>query len=191
MRGTVTLAAALALPAAFPFRDLILTTAFGVTLGTLVVQGLTLRPLILRLGIKDDGAIEREVLLARVESLRAAVEAVAACRGGESAEAVRHRFTLQLRRAEKEFAVDGANANREVPEGVGPESSSPTGADDEDDDVAVVRVATVAQRRRLVGLRGDGTIGDAAFQRLEEELDWTEVGWAQVVPSGSRGGAGE
>ena len=39
MRGTVTLAAALTLPTSFPFRDLILTTAFGVTLGTLVVQG--------------------------------------------------------------------------------------------------------------------------------------------------------
>ncbi len=40
---------------------------------------------------------------------------------------------------------------------------------------------------RPVGLRNDGTIGDAAFQRLEEELDWTELGWAQLVPSGSRG----
>ena len=123
-----------------------------------------------------------------MESLRAAVDAVAACSGGESAEAVRHRFALQLRRAEKEFAVEGANANSGVPESVGPKSSAAAGGADEDDDVAVVRVATVAQRRRLVGLRTDGTIGDAAFQRLEEELDWTEVGWAQVVPSGSRDG---
>src|SRR3954463_3569032 len=42
MRGTVTLAAALALPTGseggvpFPYRDLILVTAFGVVLGTLV-----------------------------------------------------------------------------------------------------------------------------------------------------------
>src|SRR5205085_302467 len=46
MRGTVTLAAALALPdgnAPFPYRDLILVSAFGVVLGTLVLQGLTLR----------------------------------------------------------------------------------------------------------------------------------------------------
>ena len=108
MRGTVTLAAALALPAAFPFRDMILTTAFGVTLGTLVLQGLTLRPLILRLGIKDDGSVDHEVRLARVESLRAAVDAVATGHGDESAQLVRHRFGLQLRRAEKEFATDGA-----------------------------------------------------------------------------------
>jgi hypothetical protein len=35
-----------------------------------------------------------------------------------------------------------------------------------------------------VALRADGTIGDTAFQRVEEELDWTELGWAQVVRSG-------
>ncbi len=46
MRGIVTLAAALALPAdgsdgpAFPYRDLVLFTAFSVVLGTLVVQGI-------------------------------------------------------------------------------------------------------------------------------------------------------
>ena len=83
MRGTVTLAAALALPtggeggAPFPYRDLILVTAFGVVLGTLVVQGLTLRPLLLRLRLEDDGTVDREVRFARVETLRAAVEAAA------------------------------------------------------------------------------------------------------------------
>ena len=43
MRGIVSLAAALALPAvdgsAFPHRDLIVLTAFAVVLGTLVIQG--------------------------------------------------------------------------------------------------------------------------------------------------------
>ncbi len=44
MRGIVTLAAALALPGGFPGRDLIVFASFCVVLGTLVVQGLTLRP---------------------------------------------------------------------------------------------------------------------------------------------------
>jgi CPA1 family monovalent cation:H+ antiporter len=185
MRGTVTLAAALALPSDFPLRDMILTTAFGVTLGTLVLQGLTLRPLILSLGIEDDGSVDREVRLARVESLRAAVDAVAACHGDESAELVQRRFAIQLRRAEKAFAADGADANRPAPEGPGPKSSSATEADNADDDSVVIRAATEAQRRRLVALRADGTIGDAAFQRIEEELDWSELGWSQIVTSGS------
>jgi hypothetical protein len=39
----------------------------------------------------------------------------------------------------------------------------------------------VRPRRRLMALRGDGTIGDAAFQRVEEELDWADLDWAQFL----------
>jgi CPA1 family monovalent cation:H+ antiporter len=48
MRGIVTLAAALALPAGFPSRDLIVLTAFSVVLGTLLIHGLTLKGLLPR-----------------------------------------------------------------------------------------------------------------------------------------------
>jgi CPA1 family monovalent cation:H+ antiporter len=61
MRGIVSLAAAMALPAAFPFRDLIVLTAFAVVLGTLVIQGLTLRPLLRALNLHDDDPVGREV----------------------------------------------------------------------------------------------------------------------------------
>ena len=179
MRGTVTLAAALALPTDFPFRDLILTTAFGVTLGTLVLQGLTLRPLLLRLGLRDDGSVDREVRFARVETLRAAMDAAASCPGAETASLVRHRYELQLRRAEMALARDGAVAVTEVEE----RAAVSAHADGADDDAAVIHAALEAQRRRLVALRADGTIGDAAFQRLEEELDWTELGWSSIVES--------
>ncbi len=49
-----------------------------------------------------------------------------------------------------------------------------------------MRAATEAQRRRFVALRDDGTIGDAAFQRVEEELDWAELDWAQLLRAGQR-----
>jgi CPA1 family monovalent cation:H+ antiporter len=181
MRGTVTLAAALALPTDFPFRDLILTTAFGVTLGTLVLQGVTLRPLLLRLGLEDDGTVEREIRLARVESLRAAVSAARACRGAETADLVRHRYDLQLRRAEEELSRAGASPNGGAPTGTRATPASTAKRGGHDADARVVRAATEAQRRRLVALRADGTIGDAAFQRVEEELDWAELDWAQLV----------
>ena len=172
MRGTVTLAAALALPAgggggaAFPHRDLIVVTAFGVVLGTLVLQGLTLRPLLLHLSLEDDGTVDREVRLARVEGLRAALTTTAEWPRADAAALVRHSYELQLRRAE-EGGADALAA-----------SDGDGGAAD----AAVVRIATAAQRRRLVTLRADGTIGDAAFQRVEEELDWAELGWDQVLP---------
>jgi CPA1 family monovalent cation:H+ antiporter len=47
-------------------------------------------------------------------------------------------------------------------------------------------VETRWKRRRFVALRTDGTIGDAAFQRVEEELDWAELDWARLVQAGQR-----
>ena len=51
MRGAVSLAAALALPQSFPQRDLLVFLTFAVIVATLVGQGLTLPPLIRRLGL--------------------------------------------------------------------------------------------------------------------------------------------
>lgn len=51
LRGGVALAVALSLPASVPGRGLILTLTFGVVLFTIVVQGLTIDPLVRRLGL--------------------------------------------------------------------------------------------------------------------------------------------
>ena len=59
MRGGISLAAALSLPltvtagAPFPLRDFIIFVTFGVILLTLVGQGLTLPPLVRRLGLAE------------------------------------------------------------------------------------------------------------------------------------------
>ena len=82
MRGIVTLAAALALPGSstgseFPFRDLIVLTAFCVVLGTLVLQGLTLRPLLIALDVHDDDLVGREATLARTRAIQSALDTLA------------------------------------------------------------------------------------------------------------------
>lgn len=51
LRGALTIALALALPAATPERDLLIAMAFGIVLFTLVVQGLTLPLLVRRVGL--------------------------------------------------------------------------------------------------------------------------------------------
>jgi CPA1 family monovalent cation:H+ antiporter len=51
LRGALTIALALSLPAETPERDLLIELAFGVVLFTLVVPGLTLAPLLRRLGL--------------------------------------------------------------------------------------------------------------------------------------------
>jgi CPA1 family monovalent cation:H+ antiporter len=176
MRGIVTLAAALALPTArvgvpaFPYRDLILFTAFAVVLGTLVVQGMTLRPLMKVLKLEDDGSVEREVKLARVETLRAALAATTALPQQEMAEMLRRRYEVLLHRAEADLSNGGA-----APNGGAPDARSARV------DAAAVRAGTSAERHRLVALRADGTIGDAAFQRVEQELDWEELDLQQLV----------
>ena len=61
MRGLVTLATAFALPRQFPERQVIVLSAFTVVLGTLVVQGFTIRPLIAWLRIARDSSLDEEV----------------------------------------------------------------------------------------------------------------------------------
>ncbi|MGE5635434.1 MAG: Na+/H+ antiporter [Nocardioidaceae bacterium] len=79
MRGAVSLAAALALPlstdagAPLPERDLIIFLTFAVIFSTLVVQGLSLAPLIRWLGIGDDGVDDEEELRARLAATKAAL----------------------------------------------------------------------------------------------------------------------
>jgi CPA1 family monovalent cation:H+ antiporter len=150
MRGTVSLAAALALPARFPQRGLVLFIAFGVVLGTLVIQGITLKPLMRWLGLEHDDAVEREVRLAREETTRAAAAAMDG--RGEQSQIARLLRKIYESRLAGETGEDGTGATGQL-----------------------LRAAVEAQRRRLVELRDDGTIGDDAFHRIEEDLDWAEL----------------
>ncbi len=80
LRGAVSLAAALAIPLTvpgggdFPQRDLIIFLAFCTILATLVLQGLTLPPLIRTLNLKaDENALTLSELRARVRASQAAL----------------------------------------------------------------------------------------------------------------------
>src|SRR5919202_2246121 len=90
MRGAVSLAAALAVPLvtdtgeAFPGRNLILFLTFSAILGTLVLQGLTLGPLIRSLRLKGDEEEDTLTELnARLEAAYAALERLDQLRNGE------------------------------------------------------------------------------------------------------------
>lgn len=109
MRGIVTLAAAMALPAAFPYRDLIVLTAFAVVLGTLVIQGLTLKPLLRALELHDDDPVGRELTAARERALHAALASFAHDRS-RVAEVVRRDFKARL--AHERSDADAGDALR-------------------------------------------------------------------------------
>jgi len=184
MRGIVTLAAALGLPTGgadgpgFPYRDLVLFTAFAVVLVTLVVQGLTLRPLMNLLRLEDDGSVDREARLARAETLRAALAALTSAAEGDAiTDLLRRRYTVMLERVEGQ-AADAEPSGNVRAEVRGRVSQS---------EAEIIRRATGAERQRLVALRSDGTIGDAAFQQIEQELDLEELYLQQLAPSALRG----
>src|SRR3712207_6971004 len=42
-------------------------------------------------------------------------------------------------------------------------------------DADIVRTATTAERKRLLALRAEGTIGDTAFQRVEQDRKSTRL----------------
>src|SRR6202041_3246600 len=77
MRGVVSLAAALALPtllkdgSPFPHRDLIICLTFSVIFVTLVLQGLTLPPLIRLLGLAETDEKNPEEEQARRDMIKA------------------------------------------------------------------------------------------------------------------------
>jgi len=160
MRGIVTLAAALALPdgspeAGFPYRDLIILCAFCVVLTTLVIQGLTLRPLLAMLGLKDDGSVEREVRLARAETARAALRVLAEERDGHpSIDVLRSEYEARAHMAER---------------------AAPAGESRETRMTGLQRQAVAVQREALMDLRARQVIGDDAFHLVEEEIDLLEL----------------
>jgi CPA1 family monovalent cation:H+ antiporter len=153
MRGIVSLAAALALPAAFPFRDVIVLTAFSVVLGTLVIQGLTLKPLLRALDLRDDDPVGQELSAARERALRAGIEILERGRSPVS-EAVRQEFTAHLKSAAAET------------EAVDPKHSAHS---------ELHREAVQAAREAVLSMRANDEIGDDAFHQMEEELDWLEM----------------
>ena len=152
MRGIVSLAAAMALPAAFPYRDLIVLTAFSVVLGTLVIQGLTLGPLLRALALHDDDPVGRELHAARERALGAGL---ASCAQDESAEADLVRQELKERLGSEHGVAGTRSAHSDIHRG-----------------------AIDAARREVAAMRDSHEIGDDAFHRIEEELDWLEMAGA-------------
>jgi CPA1 family monovalent cation:H+ antiporter len=101
MRGVVTVATALALPRAlhsgadFPRRDTIVFIALGCVLVTLVVQGLTLAPLVRLLGVGGDVRASGELVRLRTRAAEAALQVIRDSSDGEFAEDIRQAATQQ------------------------------------------------------------------------------------------------
>ena len=166
LRGSISLAAALAIPlttdagAAFPERNLIVFLVFCVILVTLVGQGLTLPLLIRVLGVEDDGLADREEAKARIKAAEAALRRLEELEEEEwvredTAERMRglYGFRRDRFRARFDDADDGGIEERSA------------------DYQRLRRELLEAERRAVVGLRNSGYINDEIMYRVTRDLD--------------------
>ena len=157
MRGIISLATALALPfsladgSPFPFRAEIMVITISVIMMTLILQGLSLAPLIRAFHFLPEKAHEAEWRMARRESLRRGSEKLDDLAGEpwvneEDVAWLRAELGHRLELLDE----DGLNrTNRRR-----------------------LRSQTIdAERRMLVRLRNEGAISDEVLRDLEQDLD--------------------
>ena len=163
MRGVVTLAVALSVPEGFPGRDFLLVAAFGVILGTVLIQGTTLGLLIRWAGLSDPihdrprlSMSDAEAAIAKVQAVR--VEQLAYDAAGELIhpqllERYQRRAVLSKNYAgqEEQFA-DRLHAHFDL-----------------------VLEAIAAGRAELLRLHRAGDIDEHVLQELERDLDLEEL----------------
>ncbi|MCC7049377.1 MAG: Na+/H+ antiporter [Alphaproteobacteria bacterium] len=170
MRGIVSLVAALALPfatadgMAFAARDQVIFFSYGVIFVTLVLQGLTLGPLMRLLKVGRDDGQDKEEQIARAKSAYAAADEMKRhFEAGKLTQDMTARLQHDLRWIGNDWDVEPVAERGLVPEG------------DEQLYRGFYMTALGAARRRLIKLHRDEVIGDDVLHRIERELDVEEL----------------
>ncbi len=167
MRGVVSLAAALALPLTLsndqPFanRSLIIFITFCVIFSTLVIQGLTLRPLIHWLGIKPDGQEHIDEQEARLKIAVAVInrieEEFSLSLSDDVLNQIKTKYEIRIQRLQKDQSL------RRI------------------DEVQINEFHRIQhellsmERRHIITMRREGKISDEALRKIEYELDLEET----------------
>jgi CPA1 family monovalent cation:H+ antiporter len=159
MRGLVTLATAFALPADFPQRSTVVLTAFAVVLATLVLQGLTLSPIIKRLGLDRRDETAEELRALRSEISHAGWSELEGL-DGQEVKLLRGKLKIE------QDALDGAAGTSAL----------------ETYRKLVLRVVA-AQRIELHRLWAENRLTAEEYNLLLEEIDWREL---SVLPDAER-----
>lgn len=171
MRGVIALAAALALPetlangSPFPQRNLIIFLTFCVILVTLVLQGLSLPPLIRALGLagataSNHGQEEQQARLAMTDAALALL-AEARQKSGE-------QFGKMYDDIEQRYRWRLANLTGLDDHGKAVDREGQTHY------LELLRSLVNAERRTAVEMRDSGYINDEVLRKVEHELDLTE-----------------
>lgn len=163
IRGVVTLALALSVPAGFPGRDLILVTSFAVILGTVLLQGTTLGKVIGWAGLSELEAEKPRLSMSQAEAAMAQAQLVAVKRSAYDGDGqLIHPMLLERYERRATAIVDYAERT---------DHYTPMLHAHFD----VVLEAVAAGRRELIRLHRSGDVDDETLQELERDLDLEEL----------------
>jgi CPA1 family monovalent cation:H+ antiporter len=166
----IALAAAIALPETladgrpFPERNLIIFLTFSVILVTLVLQGLTLPPLIRALGLAGTENSKTEEEEARRIITSTALTHLEEARGQDLpdfavvCDDIGRRYARRLTSLNKENTEDDDMNTKQI-----------------DRYPAIIRELLRVERKTAVRLRNEGRINDEVLRRIERELDLSET----------------
>ena len=169
MRGADSLAGALAIPFVvpggepFPGRDIILLLTFCVIFVTLVLQGLSLTPLVRWLRIVDDYVTEKEERLARLKANEAALARL------ETIGSLNRARPETVERLRSEYLDRIGQLRREVPH---EESLRRLFSPDFEE---LAREALETERDTVITLRNEEAISDQALRRIQRDIDLAEA----------------
>jgi monovalent cation/hydrogen antiporter len=174
MRGVLALAAAISLPemledgSAFPQRNLIIFMTFCVILVTLVLQGLTLPPLIRALGLSGADGGNREEQDARRKILEAAVVWLdTALAKTDKTDAAVYKELSRMYRKRLDNLHQRADAESE--------ETHDAHVALRDRRIEATRNVLKVERETALGLRNEGEINDEVLRHIEYELDLSET----------------
>lgn len=168
MRGVIALAAALSLPETlangtpFPERNLIVFLTFSAILVTLVLQGLTLPPLVRSLGLAGESAAHFGEEEARRLVLQAALHQLEQQRGKDKPELAGLYDDLAQHYKYRMASLDQENSENDR-------------RDDYYDYLNISGELLGVERQTALQLRREGRIGDPLLRELEHELDLSEA----------------
>jgi Na+:H+ antiporter len=162
LRGAISLALALSLPAALIDRDLLRVMAFGVVLFTVVGQGMTMQFLIKRLGLtqRSEEALEFDRRHGRLMAVRAARQRLEELHAeGSISDLTWEQLTRELDGHIQDRLAQQRELLNRYPE---------LRAEELED---ARREGLRTQRATLAALQRDGVISEQAYEELVSEVD--------------------